>query len=155
MDLPGGTYDRWMTGTRPHDLVEHEMAVLFRRARAFSGEIAKEVHPGLEPAAYALLLRVDEVGEVRLTDLASYYGIGKPTASRQIGLLTSLGLVQRVEDSSDRRSAKLSMTEDGTARLARARAARRARFASLLEGWVDADTRRFGELLGQFNRMQD
>lgn len=144
-----------MTGTRPHDLVEHEMAVLFRRARSFSGEIAKEVHPGLEPAAYALLLRVDEVGEVRLTDLAGYYGIGKPTASRQIALLTDLGLVQRAEDSSDRRSAKLSMTDDGAARLARARAARRARFESLLDGWDDADTRRFGELLAQFNRMQD
>lgn len=144
-----------MTGTRPHDLVEHEMAVLFRRARAFSGEIAKEVHPGLEPAAYALLVRVDEVGEIRLTDLASYYGIGKPTVSRQLGLLTDLGLVGRIEDTSDRRSAKISMTQDGRDRLARARAARRVRFQSILASWDDPDIQRFGELLGQFNRMQD
>lgn len=140
---------------RPHDLVEHEMAVLFRRARSFSGEIAREVHPGLEPAAYALMLRVDEVGEVRMTDLAGYYGIGKPTVSRQIAMLTDLGLVQRVEDATDRRAAKLSMTEDGLTRLARARKARRARFERLLSSWDDADIRRFGELLGQFNRMQD
>lgn len=131
------------------------MAVLFRRARAFSGEIAKEVHPGLEPAAYALLLRVDEVGEVRMTDLAAYYGIGKPTVSRQIAMLTDLGLVTGVEDATDRRSSKLSMTADGRARLARARAARRVRYGRLLDAWDDADIRRFGELLGQFNRMQD
>jgi DNA-binding MarR family transcriptional regulator len=140
---------------RPHDAVEHELAVLFRRARSFSGELAREVHPGLEPAAYALLLRVEEVGAVRLTDLASFYGIGKPTVSRQLGLLQKLGLVQRVEDAHDRRSAKLSMTEDGLARLAKARKARRNRFERLLGGWEPVDITRFGELLGQFNRMQD
>lgn len=150
-----GPYAAPMTVTRPHDLVEHEFAVLFRRARVFSGEIAKEVHPGLEPAAYALLLRVDEVGEVRLTDLASYYGVGKPTVSRQIALLSRLGLVQRVADATDRRSAKLSMTEDGQHRLARARSARRRRFERLLSSWDHQDIQRFGELLGQFNRMQD
>lgn len=143
-----------MTQRRPHDTVEHELAVLFRRARAFSGEIAREVHPGLEPAAYALLLRVEEVGAVRLTDLANFYGVGKPTVSRQIGLLQKLGLVQRIEDATDRRSAKLSMTEDGAVRLALARKARRKRFERLLQGWDPADITRFGELLGQFNRMQ-
>jgi len=140
---------------RPHDAVEHELAVLFRRARAFSGELAREVHPGLEPGAYALLLRVEEVGAVRLTDLASFYGLGKPTVSRQIGILQKLGLVHRVEDAHDRRSAKLSMTEDGLSRLANARKARRERFERLLDGWDSVDITRFGELLGQFNRMQD
>ncbi len=144
-----------MTERRPHDRVEHEMAVLFRRARAFSGELAREVHPRLEPAAYALLLRVAECGAVRLTDLAHFYGVGKPTVSRQIALLEQLGLVQRVEDANDRRSAKLSMTEDGLARLAQARKARRQRFGWLLHGWDPADIETFGELLGRFNRMQD
>ncbi len=144
-----------MTQPCPHDAVEHELAVLFRRARSFSGELAREVHPGLEPAAYALLLRVEDVGAVRLTDLASFYGVGKPTVSRQIGLLQKLGLVQREEDVLDRRSAKLSMTADGLTRLANARAARRQRFERLLDGWDPADITRFGELLAQFNRMQD
>jgi len=125
------------------------------RARAFSGELAREVHPGLEPGAYALLLRVEEVGAVRLTDLASFYGLGKPTVSRQIGILQKLGLVHRMEDAQDRRSAKLSMTEDGLSRLANARKARRERFERLLDGWDSVDITRFGELLGQFNRMQD
>lgn len=144
-----------MTASHPHDSVEHEMAVLFRRARSFSGELAREVHPGLEPTAYALLLRVHELGAVRLTDLANFYGVGKPTVSRQIGLLEKLGLVRRVEDANDRRSAKLLITEDGLARLEHARKARRQRFARLLGGWEAADVTRFGELLGQFNRTQD
>jgi DNA-binding MarR family transcriptional regulator len=144
-----------VTDRRPHDTVEHEMAVLFRRARSFSRELAREVHPGLEPAAYALLLRVEELGSVRLTDLASFYGVGKPTVSRQLALMQELGLVQRVEDANDRRSAKLSLTEDGVARLAHARKARRKRFKALFEDWDAADIARFGELLGRFNRTQD
>lgn len=144
-----------MSDRYPHDIVEHELAVLFRRARSFSGELAREVHPGLEPAAYALLQRVEEVGEVRLTDLATFYGVGKPTLSRQVGLLLKLGLIKRVEDAADRRSAKLSMTEHGLVRLAHARTARRQRFARLLDDWSADDVSRFGELLVQFNRMQD
>lgn len=135
----------------PHEAVEHELAVLFRRARGFSGEIARQVHPGLEPAAYALLVRVAELGEVRLTDLASFFGIGKPTVSRQVTLLVRLGLVQRGHDADDRRAALLSMTDDGAARLARARTDRRERFDDLLSGWDPSDVRHFGALLARFN----
>ncbi|MEE3920037.1 hypothetical protein V2I01_22610 [Micromonospora sp. BRA006-A] len=36
--------------------VEHELTALLRRGRALSWEIAREVHPNLEPNAYGLLL---------------------------------------------------------------------------------------------------
>lgn len=42
--------------------LERELAVFLRRARASSGEMAREVHPDLEPAAYGLLVRLDEAG---------------------------------------------------------------------------------------------
>lgn len=36
--------------------VEHELTALLRRGRAVSWEVAREVHPNLEPNAYGLLL---------------------------------------------------------------------------------------------------
>ena len=36
--------------------VEHELTALLRRSRAVSWEIARQVHPNLEPNAYGLLL---------------------------------------------------------------------------------------------------
>lgn len=137
----------------PVDVVDHELAVLFRRVRSLSGELAKQVHPGLEPDAYALMVRVDEVGEVRLTDLAAYYRVGKPSVSRQIALLLRLGLVRRVEDAADRRSARISLTEDGLGRLRAARANRLALFDRMLQGWDPADVDRFGDLLARFNSV--
>lgn len=40
--------------------VERELAVFLRRARASSGEMARQVHPDLEPAAYGLLVRLED-----------------------------------------------------------------------------------------------
>ncbi|MYT08388.1 MarR family transcriptional regulator, partial [Streptomyces sp. SID5470] len=37
--------------------LERELTVLLRRARANQGEMAREVHPDLESAAYGLLVR--------------------------------------------------------------------------------------------------
>ena len=73
-----------MTGD-PCQLVEHELALLLRRVRALSRTIAQEVHPDLDPTAYGLLIRLEEVGQARLTDLAAYFGGDGPdrrTASR-------------------------------------------------------------------------
>jgi hypothetical protein len=37
------------------ETVEHELAVLMRRSRAFSTQFAREFHPDLDAAAYALM----------------------------------------------------------------------------------------------------
>ena len=55
-------------GPTAYGEVERELAVLLRRARAWNRDVATEVHPDLQPAAYALLARVDEVGSVRASD---------------------------------------------------------------------------------------
>lgn len=61
--------------------LERELSLLFRRARAGQGELARAVHPQLEPAAYGLLVRLIEGGPQRATDLAAYMGVGKATIS--------------------------------------------------------------------------
>lgn len=60
------------TGADPSvDALGRELTVLFRRARAASGELARAVHPDLEPAAYGLLVRLQEAEPERATGLAS------------------------------------------------------------------------------------
>ncbi|MDG4864635.1 MarR family transcriptional regulator, partial [Streptomyces sp. T-3] len=96
--------------------LERELTVFLRRARASSGEMAREVHPELEPAAYGLLVRLEEAGPQRATELAGYIGVGKATMSRQLRALEELGLVARTPDPMDGRAALLRLTEEGRAR---------------------------------------
>ncbi|MFE9653512.1 MarR family winged helix-turn-helix transcriptional regulator [Micromonospora sp. NPDC006431] len=131
--------------------VEHELTALLRRGRALSWEIAREVHPNLEPNAYGLLLWLRRCGSIRLTDLAARLGIGKGTLSRQIHGLEGLGLVRRDPDPTDRRAAQLSLTEEGTRRFDAARAARLGQIRRTMESWPKQDVEDFARLMHRFN----
>jgi DNA-binding MarR family transcriptional regulator len=133
--------------------VEHELTVLLRRARGTSKEFARQIHPELESDAYGLLIRLAEVGGARGTDLAAFFGIGKPTISRQVKMLEELGLVERQSQEGDARASVLVLTEDGQRRMARMRDARQARFRQLLTGWDTADVEQFAGLLHRWNAM--
>lgn len=96
--------------------LERELTVFLRRARANSGEMAREVHPDLESSAYGLLFRLEECGRQRATELAAYIGVGKATMSRQLRALEELGLVAREPDPADGRAWLVHLTEGaGTA----------------------------------------
>ncbi len=135
--------------------VEHELTALLRRGRAISWEIAREVHPDLEPNTYGLLLWLRRSGAIRLTDLATRLGIGKGTLSRQINSLESLGLVRRDPDPSDRRAAQLSLTEEGQRRFDAARASRLGQIRRALESWPRQDVEDFARLMRRFNDAWD
>jgi len=133
--------------------LEHELAVLLRRSRGFSRQVAQNVHPDVEPAAYALLVRLSETGSDRLTQLAAYFGVGKATVSRQLAHLHQLGLIERVEDPDDARAHVLRLSPAGGERLALARAARRRRFRQMLAEWDAGDLRTLAALLHRFNSL--
>ena len=135
----------------PYQLVEHELALLLRRIRALTRTIAQEVHPGLDPTAYGLLVRLEEVGQARLTDLAAYFGVGKPTLSRQLASLARLGLVRGRADPEDGRATRLELTEDAADRIQAARRTRRSRLRAELERWPVTDVATLGELLRRLN----
>jgi DNA-binding MarR family transcriptional regulator len=130
--------------------LEHELTVLLRRARAYSGELARAVHPDLEAAAYGLLMHVVD-GGARAADLAEYFGIDKSTVSRQVRLLEQLGLLRREADPQDLRVLRLVVTEEGLRRLRAARDARRQRVEERLEGWAPDDVGRLAGLLARYN----
>jgi DNA-binding MarR family transcriptional regulator len=134
--------------------VEQELTVLVRRARGAYHRAAQEFDPDLDPAAYGLLLRLDEVGGCRVTDLATFFGIGKPTVSRQLQMLERSGLVHRQADVEDARAVRFALTELGSGRLATVRQARRDRLRAGLSVWPADDIALLGRLLARFNAIE-
>ncbi|MFE9770939.1 MarR family winged helix-turn-helix transcriptional regulator [Streptomyces sp. NPDC005931] len=132
--------------------LERELTVLLRRARANQGEMAREVHPDLESSAYGLLVRLDECGRQRATELAGYIGVGKATMSRQLRALEELGLVAREPDPADGRAWLVALTEEGRDRVRRVREARRERYARRLADWDPGEVSELARLLNQLNR---
>ena len=135
----------------PYQLVEHELALLLRRVRSLTRVMAQEVHPDLDPTAYGLLIRLEEVGQARLTDLAAYFGVGKPTLSRQIAFLARLGLVRGRDDPEDGRATRLELTEEAARRIQAVRWTRRGHLRAALEPWPVADVAMLGDLLRRLN----
>ncbi|ARF64255.1 MULTISPECIES: MarR family winged helix-turn-helix transcriptional regulator [Streptomyces] len=131
--------------------LERELAVFLRRARATSGEMAREVHPELEPAAYGLLVRLEEAGRQRATELAAYFGVGKATMSRQLHSLEKLGLVAREPDPADGRAWLVHLTAEGLDRFRGVRDARRESYVRRLAGWDQAEVAELARLLHQLN----
>ncbi|MFF9407031.1 MarR family winged helix-turn-helix transcriptional regulator [Streptomyces anandii] len=136
---------------RPFLALERELTVLLRRARASQGEMAREVHPDLESAAYGLLVRLDECGGRRATELAAYIGVGKATMSRQLRALEELGLVAREPDPADGRAWLIALTEEGRRRVGRVREARRARYVRQLAHWQRGEVAELARLLHELN----
>jgi DNA-binding MarR family transcriptional regulator len=133
------------------DALERELTVLFRRARAASGELARAVHPDLEPAAYGLLVRLEETEPERATELAAYFGVGKATMSRQLRAMEELGLVTREPDPADGRAFLMRLTAEGRERFARVRTARRERYLRQLTAWDRTDVAQLARLLQRLN----
>lgn len=139
-------------GDREFLSLERELTVLLRRARANQGEMAREVHPDLESAAYGLLVRLEECGRQRATELAAYIGVGKATMSRQLRALEQLGLVTRAPDPADGRAWLVDLTEEGRSRVSRVREARRERYVSHFSHWDRTEVAELARLLQQLNR---
>lgn len=137
------------------DAVEHELCVLLRRARAISAELSRTVHPDLDPEAYGLLVGVHDHGQVRASELAGHFGLGKATVSRQVKVLDELGLIERRPDPADGRAHVLVLTAKGRQRLEAARSARRLRWHTKLGCWPVDDVRTLAGLLAQFNGLSD
>jgi DNA-binding MarR family transcriptional regulator len=137
--------------TDPYQAVEHELGRLLRRVRSLTRAMAHEVHPDLDPTAYGLLIRLEEVGDARLTDLATYFGVGKPTLSRQLAFLARLGLVRGRADPADGRVTRLELTEEAVRRIQEVRGTRRGQLRAALERWPVDDVTELGELLHRLN----
>lgn len=134
------------------EVVERQLLLLFRKVRAGFEQLAREVHPGLDAAAYGILQLIDTGAATTVTTLAERLSVGKPTISRQVTALEKLGLLTRQPAHARSRAVQLRLTDEGRVRLEGARSRRQERFRVMLEGWPLQDVRTLGELLDRFNQ---
>ena len=133
--------------------VERSLSVLFGRARSFSLQVAKQVHPGLDTASYALLVHLYETGPVRAAEIVERTGLDKSTVSRQIARLEELGLLERAVDSADGRARIVQLTAIGHDRLDAVRNDRRTLLRERLSHWSTEDMKTFSSLLERLNEV--
>jgi DNA-binding MarR family transcriptional regulator len=145
-----GTALRAGTDDDPFRAVESELALLLRRSHAMSRQLARHVHPDLEPSASPLLARIARTPDVRASELAAFFGVGRGTMSRQLARLEELGLIERRADPDDSRGQLLRLTELGTRQSEDVRAAGRAFLRRALGSWSDEDA---ALLAGQLARL--
>ena len=119
--------------------------------RRLIAERARMVHPDLSPVAYSMLMALNESGSRRASDLVGLFSVDKGAVSRQVQSLLELGLIERAPDPEDRRAAILSITEEGSRRLASIAAARRSEVIDRLAEWSDEDLQAFVSAMARYN----
>jgi DNA-binding MarR family transcriptional regulator len=137
----------------PVDVVEQQLLLFLRRARSGFDQVAKEVHPDLDIAAYGILCLIEGDEATTVTALAERMLVGKPTVSRQVTSLEKLGLVTREPAGPGGRTVTLRLTGEGRVRLNSARARRQHQFRMLLSDWTDDDVHTLGDLLARLNQL--
>lgn len=129
------------TDPGPHAALERALTRLVRRAfLPTAGErTRRQAGVDLERAAYGTLVRIADLGNPRLSDLAAALGLEVSTASRHVQRLVADGYVEVAADPEDARARRYSPTPAGRDALERVRAARRAHLVRLLEDWEAAE----------------
>jgi len=131
--------------------VEHQLSMLWRRARSISHHLSRQVHPDMEPAAYGLLSVIRRQGAIRLTELASSIGVGKPSVSRQIAFLERLGLVAKEADPLDGRAQMIRLTPMGEEKMHEVQDARREVFRERLGEWPPEELQTLARYIAKLN----
>lgn len=131
--------------------VEHQLSLFWRRARAISNQLSRQVHPDMEPAAYGLLTVIRREGPIRLTDLAMNIGVGKPSVSRQIAFLESIGLVSKEADPLDGRAQSIRLTAKGEEKMRQVQDARKQVFRDRLGSWPVGDLQELARYMAKLN----
>ena len=106
-------------------------------------------HPGVVPASYPILFNlVDEPRRVSL--LADCIHSDVSTVSRQVTMLVSHGLLDKVADPQDGRAFTVSLSAEGAELVGRVKAARGEWFRQMLHDWEPADAEAFKGYLERF-----
>jgi DNA-binding MarR family transcriptional regulator len=118
-----------------------DLAVRLRLAiTRTSRRLRQESSQGLSPSLTSALATVDTHGPLTPSELAKRERIQRPTATRLVGRLEELGVLQRTPDPQDRRSSLLSVTLEGHALMEELRQRKTAYLAARLER-LDPDER--------------
>lgn len=131
--------------------VEHQLSMFWRRARSLSYQLSRQVHPDMEPAAYGLLSIIRKEGPIRLTELASCIGVGKPSVSRQVAFLEGIGMVYKEADPQDGRAQSIRLTPKGEEKMHQVQDARRQVFRERLGEWPLEEIQTLADYIERLN----
>ena len=122
--------------TRPSCELEREIGLLLRRSRAISARLAGELHPDLDGAAYGLLALLQDAGPLRASDLVARLGPGQEHG-QPAGGHPGRPRARRPRGRPGRRpgAGADAVGRRASARLARIRDVRRARWEDDLADW--------------------
>ena len=109
-----------------------------RTARRLRQEAAIEA-TGLTPTSTAALATIDRHGPLTPSELAKLERVRRPTVTRTLGCLEREGLVERMPDPADGRSALVSVNAAGRERLRRLRGRKNAYLARRMRELPAAD----------------
>ena len=106
------------TRTPPvNEVAGHLRLVVSRTAR----RLRQEAGADLSPSQISALAAIDRHGPLTPSELAGHERVQRPTATRVLGRLEELGLIDRAPDPTDRRSSLISVSAGGRALLRRQR----------------------------------
>lgn len=129
--------------------IEQQLLTLHRRNPRL--HVAGSSEAEIERSSYSILCLLDDEGPQRIGRIAQAFDLDPSTVTRQVQTVSRLGLVERTQDSSDRRATILHLTDLGRDTVSSAREARRAALEAMLQGWPEADQVSFLRLLSRFN----
>ena len=134
----------------PMERVSREFGLLFRSLKGLHAAVVAEAGVKAEMAATAVLMTLEDRGQVRPSAVAEALALDLSSVSRQVAGLERDGWVTRRRDPADSRAALLELTPEGRDVLSRVRAARVAHLRRLLPDWTDDELADFASSLHRF-----
>jgi DNA-binding MarR family transcriptional regulator len=139
--------------TPPRDevaAVADQFLVMMRTLKKVRARLLAAAEQDVEWSAQLLLKCIATEGPMRASVVAETLQSDPSTVSRQVAGLVKDGLLERRADPGDGRASLLVLTPAADAVLAEHDRARLEQFAQALDGWSDADLRRFAAMLRRF-----
>lgn len=124
----------------------------FNKARA---QMLAAAEHDVEWSQHMVLRCLQHEGSMRAGSVAEHLKSDPSTVSRQVAALVKDGYLERRSDPEDGRASLLVLTSKADALLAKHDQIRLDYFAKMLEGWSDAELRRFAGMLDRFTKSYE
>jgi DNA-binding MarR family transcriptional regulator len=132
--------------------VEAEVVAMLRRARRATTDRARLIDPALATVGYQVLVALRENPGLPQSALVDKLDMDKGAVSRQVHLLSDLGLVDKHADPEDRRACLVSLSEEGERRMADLERERRSAYVARFDDWTPDELTVLAEQLAKYNR---
>jgi DNA-binding MarR family transcriptional regulator len=142
------------TTSTPAAAVHEELAGRLRIAiNRMQRRLRQQSLAGLSPAQASALGTVSRLGSPTLGELAATEQVQPPTMTRIVASLSDAGMVRRVTDDADRRSARVRITPAGTRALERIRTLKNAFLVRRLSELTAEEQDRAAELVALLEHL--